>query len=337
GDARDPGPQARDADADQVPDPGCGRLADLAGDLPHDPPGALMDRRGFLAAAGGMAALAGGSTLLTTGCGGLPPARDEAPYGIWDNHCHMGGGPGTTPIERMDNLLKMADRMGVEHLSVHLGLVTGIEDPTPEQLTQDNNAVLEACRHAGKRTHGYVYLNPNHLEFSLKEFDRCVKDGPMVGVKLWIAKRCSAPELDPIVRRAAEQKVVVYQHTWLKVEGNQPGESTPFDMVELAKRHPGMTLICGHAAGDWERGIRIIRSSPNVLLEIAGSDPTSGFVEMAVRELGAERVIYGSDAAGRSFASQIAKVTGAAIPDAAKRLILRENLRGLLIGPLQAR
>jgi predicted TIM-barrel fold metal-dependent hydrolase len=285
-----------------------------------------MDRRGFLAAAGGMAALAG--------CGKAGIWEDDCPpIGIWDNHCHMGGGPGKTPAERIDHLLKLADRVGVEHLSLHLGMVTGVEDPTPEQLTQDNNAVLEACRHAGSRVHGYVYLNPNHLDFSLKEFDRCVRDGPMIGVKLWIAKRCNAPELDPIVRRAAEQKAPIYQHTWLKVQGNQPGESTPFDIVELARRHPGVKLLCGHSGGDWERGIRAIRSTPNLFLEIAGSDPTSGFVEMAVRELGAERIIYGSDVGGRSFGSQIAKVTGAAIPDAAKRLILRENLRSLL-GPI---
>jgi len=144
-----------------------------------------MRRRDFLAAAGGMAALA-------AGCSSAPTGGGDAPIGAWDNHCHLGGGPGTTPAERIDNLLKLADRVGVEHLSVHLGMVTGIEDPTPEQLTADNNAVIEACRHAGKRAHGYVYLNPNHLDFSLKEFDRCVRDGPMVGVKLWIARRCNS-------------------------------------------------------------------------------------------------------------------------------------------------
>jgi predicted TIM-barrel fold metal-dependent hydrolase len=46
---------------------------------------------------------------------------------------------------------------------------------------------------------------------------------------------------------------------------------------------------------------------------------------MAVRELGAERVIYGSDAGGRSFASQLAKVMGAEIPEAARQLILGEK------------
>jgi predicted TIM-barrel fold metal-dependent hydrolase len=159
----------------------------------------------------------------------------------------------------------------------------------------------------------------------------------MVGVKLWIARRCNSSNHDPIVRRAVEQNVPVYQHTWLKVGGNQPGESTPFDIVELARRHPDAKLICGHSGGDWERGIRIIRSTPSLYLEIAGSDPCSGFVEMAVRELGAERIIYGSDVHGRSFASQLAKVRGAAIPDAAKRLILRENLKGLLAPVFKAK
>ena len=76
-----------------------------------------------------------------------------------------------------------------------------------------------------------------------------------------------------------------------------------------------------------------MRDSRNVVIEIAGSDPTTGFVEMAVRELGAERVVFGSDAGGRSFASQLAKVLGADIPEATKRLILAGNLKRLL-GPI---
>jgi predicted TIM-barrel fold metal-dependent hydrolase len=229
----------------------------------------------------------------------------------------------------MEYLLKIADRVGVEHLSLYLGLAHDA-NPDPASLGRANDVVLEALRHARGRAHGYVYLNPNHLEFSLSELDRCVRDGPMVGVKLWVARLCSTPELDPIIRRAADLKAVVYQHTWFKVGGNGSGESTPLDLVALARRHPDVTILCGHAGGDWERGIRAIRSTKNLLLEIAGSDPTAGLVEMAVRELGADRVVFGSDVGGRSFASQIAKVTGAEITEADKRRILRENLRDLL-------
>jgi hypothetical protein len=74
-----------------------------------------------------------------------------------------------------------------------------------------------------------------------------------------------------------------------------------------------------------------------VVTETGGSDPTTGFVEMAVRELGAERVLYGSDAGGRGFASQIAKVEGADVPDAAKRLVFKENLKRLLTPILTAK
>ena len=109
-----------------------------------------------------------------------------------------------------------------------------------------------------------------------------------------------------------------------------PGESNPADLAELAARHPDASFICAHTGNDWERGIRAIRAAKNVCAEFCGSDPTAGFVEMAVRELGAERVSYGSDAGGRSFASQLAKVYSADLPEATKRLILGGNLRRLL-------
>ena len=129
---------------------------------------------------------------------------------------------------------------------------------------------------------------------------------------------------------------LIFQHTWMKVNGNHPGESTPLDLAELADRHPSVPIICGHTGGDWERGIRAIREHRNVSIGIAGSDPANGFVEMGVRELGAERVMYGSDAGGRSFASQLAKVHGARISDAEKKLILGENLKRML-GPILKR
>ena len=48
---------------------------------------------------------------------------------------------------------------------------------------------------------------------------------------------------------------------------------------------------------------------------------------MAVRELGDRRVIWGSDANGRSYASQLAKVYGADITEISRRRILRDNFR----------
>jgi predicted TIM-barrel fold metal-dependent hydrolase len=219
--------------------------------------------------------------------------------------------------------------MGIERLIVFMGYPF-VQDPTPEEVGRQNDQVLRAVEHSRGRALGFVYLNPKHTEASLKELDRCVRDGPMVGIKLWVALRCHDERLDPIVRRAVELKIPVLQHTWLKVGGNLPGESTPDDLAVLARRHPRAPFIAAHVGGQWERGIRALRATENVTAEICGSDPTAGMVEMAVRELGAERVMYSSDFPGRSFASQLAKVYGAEIPDEAKRLILGGNIRRML-------
>jgi predicted TIM-barrel fold metal-dependent hydrolase len=250
---------------------------------------------------------------------------------IWDLHCHISGLglPQATPEARLEHLLRIADRMGIERLCVYMGM-RFTNDPSPARMRQENDEVLRAIARFPDRAFGFVYLSPKHVDASLAELERCVAQGPMVGVKLWVAQRCSAAEIDPLIRRAAELKAVIFQHTFYKINGNLPGESTPDDFVALATRHPGVPLICGHTGADWERGIAAIRHLKNVYADLAGSDPVAGFCEMAVRELGAGRVIYGSDAGGRSFASQLAKVHGANIPDAAKQRIFCDNLRGLL-------
>ena len=253
---------------------------------------------------------------------------------IWDVHTHLSGVPGDTPGERLARLLDFADRMGIERLCVSMGM-NWSHDPPPDDLRRQNDEVLRAVTRWPKRAFGFVYLNPNHIEVSLAELDRCLRDGPMVGVKLWVARHCHTPELDPMVRRATELKAVILQHTYIKTTGNLPGESTPMELAELARRHPDATFICGHTGANWEMGIRAIRDCKNVYADLCGSDPTAGYTEMAVRELGATRVLYGSDAGGRSFASQLAKVLGADIPESAKKLILGENLKRILMPMLK--
>ncbi len=238
----------------------------------------------------------------------------------------------------MEVLVRDMDRLGIERLLLSQGYEEFDSHATPEQVRIENDRVMRAVKHFPDRAYGSLYLNPEHVDASLQEFDRCVRDGPMVCVgEVQTDLRCNAPQLDSIVERATSMNVPILQHTWLNSEGNGPGESTPYDVVELARRHPKAQLICGHTGGNWELGIRIIRDTKNVYADIAGSAPTSGFVEMAVRELGAERVLYGSDVGGRSFASQVAKVLGAEISDEAKGMILGGNIRRLLEPVLHAK
>ena len=285
----------------------------------------MLARRNFLRSI----CATGGAALLAQ-----PPG---ARFRIWDVHCHMHSVPGDTPEQRIEFLIRCADRLGVERLILSQGYSEPLH-PTPAQLREQNDRVLRAYKRFPDRVYGSVYMSPSFPEFSLQEFDRCVRDGPMIGIgELEVDKRCNAPELDAFVERAVSMKCPILQHCWLKTGGNEPGESSPQDLVELARRHPDANFICAHTGGTWEPGIRIIRDTKNIWSGIAGSDPAAGFVEMAVRELGAGRVVYGSDAGGRSFASQLSKVLDAGIPDSAKGMVLGENLRRLYAPILRAK
>src|SRR2546423_9177535 len=109
----------------------------------------------------------------------------------------------------MTALIQFADRLGIERLLLSQGYSADLL-PNPAQLREENDRVMRAVRRFPNRAFGSVYLSPSYLDFSLEEFDRCVRDGPMVSVgELEADKRCNAPELDPIVEQAVSMKAPI--------------------------------------------------------------------------------------------------------------------------------
>ena len=176
------------------------------------------------------------------------PSANLPEYLVWDVHGHLNA-PGDTPGERIANLLKSADRMGIERVIVFMGYPWAY-DPSPEEVRRQNDLVLQAVEHSRGRAYGFVYLTPKHTEESLDELDRCVRDGPMVGVKLWVAIRCCDKCLDPIVRRAAQLKAPVLQHTWYKITGNLPDNRLRIVMRQQMIRLHRHQLPRNHPARD---------------------------------------------------------------------------------------
>lgn len=247
---------------------------------------------------------------------------------IIDAHVHLLGGEGSV-ADRVQRILHFADKHGIQKLILCLGeqLRTA---PTAEDLRTDNDYVLSAMACNPDRILGFCYGSPAHPQASVAEMDRCIARGPMRGVKLWVCRTCDDPGVDPIAVRATELGVPVLQHTWIKATGNMPHESRPEHLVTLARRHPGCQFIMAHSGGDWQRGIRIVRHVPNIAVDLCGGNPEQGQAELAVRLLGVERVIWGSDALGRSFASQLAKVLGADLDAQQRALILGGNIARMI-------
>jgi predicted TIM-barrel fold metal-dependent hydrolase len=83
-----------------------------------------------------------------------------------------------------------------------------------------------------------------------------------------------------------------------------------------------------HVGGDWEIGAVVVKDCKNVLVDTSGSIFDAGMVEYAVKLLGAERVVYGSD--NCDMAGQLAKVLAAEITSEEKRMILAENIERVM-------
>jgi predicted TIM-barrel fold metal-dependent hydrolase len=199
----------------------------------------------------------------------------------------------------------------------------------------------EACRFAAfsrGMVLWFAYLNPQNDNWSL-ELQRAAAAGAC-GVKLWVSLKDPASgsleRVPPVLDAAQRRRLPVLIHTFQRVDDNLPGEITMAEFAELARRFPELPLIAAHAGGNWRQSLGLLRALPNTFVDLCGGYPETGMAEALVAELGAERVLYGSDALGRSFASQIAKVTFAQLSAPDQSRILGDNSARLLgIGDTQ--
>ncbi len=275
---------------------------------------------------------------------GLPSLENLQEYEIWDSYFTPADSGANTDrlfreIQRATPACEMV-AIRRQCAFLHIGLGTASAE-TERRIRTDPDSILAPLRKWPDRLLGMLQLNANDLAGSLAAVDRWLKDGPLVGVYLPgggpAALACSHRNLIPLVERIAAEQGVIMQHTWYKTGRKQsPGESTPAELAQLAARFPQVPFICAHAGGEWEQGIRAVRSSPNILVETSGFDPTAGFLEMAVRELGAARIVFGSHLPSRSLGTELGKIFGAEISDEDRHLILGSNLRRLL-KPIQER
>ncbi len=247
--------------------------------------------------------------------------------------------PPTHPIFRQDRrgrrevagFLARARAAGIVHL-VCLGDVLAYgRSPNALQVGRINDDTAWLLAEADGFVTGFCHLNPTIGERAVRrEVARCAARG-FRGIKLEIANNARDACMRPLMEEAEARGWVVLQHAWSQVNIRERRFHTdPEDVATLARRHPRVRIIMAHLTGCGFRGVRAVRDCPNVWVDTSGGAPEAGLVEFAVAELGAHRVLYGSDAPIRDFPVAIARVTGSALPEAVKRRLLHDNAAELL-------
>lgn len=244
---------------------------------------------------------------------------------IIDIHTHNFIQTGAPPV------IAAAKRNGLDRIVLLGDVLRHGYYPTQEQIVKVNDDTIADVAASNGFCIGFCHLNPSHpAEFQRAEIRRVFAHPAFLGVKLECSLNCRKPELDPIMEELEAQGRILLHHCWYKATGNCPEESNPSDIAHLARRFPRVTIVMAHLAGCGIRGVEMIADCPNVLVDTSGGQPEAGFIEYAVRRLGAERIVYGSDAPCRDFAAQTAKVEEAEISDADRELIFHGNTERIL-------
>jgi len=197
----------------------------------------------------------------------------------------------------------------------------------------EGNAELAEVVSKHANLYGYVYVNMHYPELSLLEMEKYLGSDRFVGLKYngeYSRAPVSAPENEQIFDLLEKKyKKPLLLHTWgLPEHGNVMAYSLPSQAVELVQRHPKLKVVMGHMGGtEWMSAIRAARQSNNLYLDTCASYADRDKVGVAVKTLGADRVLFGSGMTENNPFMQKQVVLDADITDREKERVLYENAR----------
>ena len=228
-------------------------------------------------------------------------------------------------------MVRQAARCGIDALIVSDVFIRGSADagafPASAALRRANGYAADQAKRNPGKLYFLAYLNPQNPDWE-EELERSLAEGA-IGIKLWISLKDAKGGLDntiKVLRKAVGKDLPVVIHTFNRADANSEGEIHISEFAELSQAVPECRLIGAHSGANFRESCGVFsRVSPNTCWDVSGTNPDCALLTYLLREVPAEKVLFGSDGPGRSFVSQLHKVTLAPIPDEAKKMILGPN------------
>jgi predicted TIM-barrel fold metal-dependent hydrolase len=198
--------------------------------------------------------------------------------------------------------LSTARKVGITHIVAMVMGSWGHSSPTYvpslEDMRSGNRFLLKLIEENRGFVFGYAYINPAYNDKALEELEFCLKQG-MVGMKLGASVRCTSVLLEPLLRKCIDHDIPVLHHIFQRRSREYPDVvlSDAADLAKLAGQFPEARLIQAHIAGggDWQFGLRAAADVPNIWVDISGSGSDEGMAEFALKTVGEDRLLFGTD------------------------------------------
>ena len=248
-------------------------------------------------------------------------------YPLIDIHTHMGPEyPIYYPEHDADSMIRYMDECNIELI---------VSAPCEDLFIAGSHRhdITDAMRRYPNRIKGYFGYNPN-LGTPIAEIEKAFRDNPgYAGIKLlpdYHRTMLTDPSYADALAFANESKMLVLCHTWgVSMNGEQCNSADK--IIALMEKYPDMRFIMGHSIqGQTELAIEIAQNYENAYLDLCDTGRFYGMIEKMVSAVGAEKVLYATDAPMQGYRFIQGAVLGADITDADRKLIFRDNARRLL-------
>ena len=220
----------------------------------------------------------------------------------------------------VDQLLEQMDEAAVDR-----AVIAPVDRCLAVSNQAGNNTMLQAAGEHGDRLIPSCSANPWYGVGAVAEVERAIGEGArMVVLHPFVQGFLANDELVwPLLETATETSTPVYIHTGM------PGNATPWQVVDLADRFPGLDVIIGHcgATDFWNDLVGAANSSDQVYFESSLARPFS--FSRYVEQVGDQKGIMGSFAPINGLAfewEQMRKVLKADVMED----VCGNNLRRLL-------
>jgi predicted TIM-barrel fold metal-dependent hydrolase len=167
-----------------------------------------------------------------------------------------------------------------------------------------------------------AWINPNFGEAAVSELETCVCEWGFVALKLMPTHhfvRLVGTVAHALMRKVQGLKIPVTIHS-----GTFLGH--PLEIAVLAKAFPDVPVIMDHMGYRYyvAEAIAAAREAPNIYLATtAVMEPH--WIRQAVKEIGSDRVLFGSNGPYVCPATQIEVIRQAELSEADEKKVLREN------------
>jgi predicted TIM-barrel fold metal-dependent hydrolase len=284
-------------------------------------------RRHFVRGAGAATALG----ILRSG--GTASGNDAAvpPVRVFDAHLHCPAESGElwqwhTVTRNFDEFVAYLDKTGVER-----GIINSQRSQdkgTPVEFVAGNREVARFVEKYEGRFVGACVVNPQFIDEALKEVEYCRKQLGLV----WVGELCNymAPyeytikEFELLVKEVVKLGMVLDVHT----------EHDEIDYI--VGKFPEATLVFPHFGDEKEyehifKRIDLVAKHPNCYMDTSGyGHDRMGILEYAVKTIGPDRVLFGSDFSINDPSTVLARIHHSFLTEEQKTKVLAGNLEALL-------